>query len=123
LAERFGISTSTVRNILADAPGNTFNSTCFPQSDELSTHIGALCTRDTDVHKPGPKLGVGPVKLLRMINGRSSPPKAILAGLGKELDSDVRYLNKLEDEIRKTFCVGRRYLAIWRSDRSPLIRR
>ena len=67
---------------------------------EFSKHIGALCvTRGTDVYKLGAKLGIDPAELLRMINGRTKPTKAVIAGLAKELDSDVRYLEKLVAEI------------------------
>jgi hypothetical protein len=45
--------------------------------------------RDTNVHKLGPKLGVDPMELLRMINGRAVPTKAAIAGLARVLDSDV----------------------------------
>jgi hypothetical protein len=45
-------------------------------------------------------LGVDPMELLRMINGRSLPTKAIVAGLARELDSDLLYLEKLAEEIR-----------------------
>lgn len=34
-----------------------------------------------------------------MINGRSIPTKAVIAGLPKELDSDPQYLEKLAAEI------------------------
>jgi hypothetical protein len=37
----------------------------------------------------------------RKRNGRSLPTKAIVAGLAKEFDSDVQYLEKLAEEIRK----------------------
>jgi hypothetical protein len=49
--------------------------------------------------------GVDPIELLRMINGRSLPTKAIVAGLARELDSDVRYLEKLAEEIRNDLAV------------------
>ena len=40
-----------------------------------------------------------PTELLRMINGRAKPTKAVIASLARELDSDVRYLAKLAAEI------------------------
>ena len=71
-----------------------------PKVYEFSKHIGALCVRaNTNVHKLGEKLGIDPMELLRMINGRSIPTKAVIAGLAKELDSDPRYLEKLAAEI------------------------
>jgi hypothetical protein len=42
-----------------------------------------------------------PMELLRMINGKVVPTKAVVHGLARELDSDVRYLEKLVEEIRK----------------------
>jgi hypothetical protein len=72
-----------------------------PKVYEFSKHIGALCvTRDTNVFKLGAKLGVDPMELLRMINGRAVPTKAVIAGLGKELESDVSYLTRLAAEIK-----------------------
>jgi hypothetical protein len=39
---------------------------CSQQSTEFSKHVRALCViRDTDVHKLGAKLGVGPTELLK----------------------------------------------------------
>jgi hypothetical protein len=73
-----------------------------PKVFEFSKHIGALCaTRGTDVYKLGAKLGIDPMELLRMINGKVMPTKAIISGLASELDSDVRYLEKLAAEIGK----------------------
>jgi hypothetical protein len=72
-----------------------------PKVYEFSRHIGALCvTRDTNVYKLGVKLGVDPTELLRMINGKIMPTKAVISGLARELDSDVRYLEKLAAEIK-----------------------
>jgi len=45
-----------------------------PKVYEFSKHIGALrVTRGTDVHKLGAGLGVDPMELLRMVNGRGMP--------------------------------------------------
>jgi hypothetical protein len=43
-----------------------------------------------------------PPELQRMINGIATPTKAVMAGLARELDTDVRHLEKLAEEI----CVG-----------------
>jgi transcriptional regulator with XRE-family HTH domain len=68
---------------------------------EFSRHIGALCARrHTNIQELGAKLGVHPMLLLSMINGRIMPTKAVIIGLAKELDSDVRYLEKLTSEIK-----------------------
>ena len=36
-----------------------------------------------------------------MINGQAIPTMAVIEGLAKELDFDVRYLEKLVDQIRE----------------------
>ena len=41
-----------------------------------------------------------PMDLLRMINGKVPLNKKVIAGLAKELGSDVRYLEKLAAEIK-----------------------
>jgi hypothetical protein len=64
--------------------------------------MGALCaTRGTDVYKLGAKLDLDPTDLLRMINGKMVPTEAVISGLARELDSDVRYLEKLAEEVKK----------------------
>jgi putative sterol carrier protein len=73
-----------------------------PKVYEFSKHIGALCVkRDTNVQQLGATLGIDPTELLRMINGKVMPTKAIISGLARELDSDVSYLTKLAAEIKK----------------------
>jgi transcriptional regulator with XRE-family HTH domain len=57
-------------------------------------------TRGTDVFKLGAKLGMDPMELLRLINGKTVPTKAVVQELAKELDSDVSYLTKLAAEIK-----------------------
>ena len=80
---------------------------------EFSKHIGALCVkRDTNVHKLGAKLGIDPTELLSMINGKKVPTKAVISGLARELDSDVRCLEKLAEEIRKGSVEGRTSLLL-----------
>jgi hypothetical protein len=73
-----------------------------PKVYAFSQHISSLCvTRDTNVFKLGAKLSIDPAELLRMINGRVVPTKAVLVGLAKELNSSVRYLEKLAEEIKQ----------------------
>jgi hypothetical protein len=68
----------------------------------FSQHLGTLCvTHDTNVHKLGAKLGIDPGELLRMINGKVVPTRAVIQGLAKELDSDPRDLEQLAEEISK----------------------
>jgi plasmid maintenance system antidote protein VapI len=74
-----------------------------PKIYEFSKHIGTLCVRaNKNVHTLGEKLGIDPMELLRMINGRSVATKAVIAGLDKDLDSDPRYLEKLAAEMKQS---------------------
>jgi hypothetical protein len=67
----------------------------------LARHIGALCvTNDTNVFKLGVAVGLDPLDLLSMINGRQAMPSKVAATLAKALDSDASYLEKLAQEVR-----------------------
>jgi putative sterol carrier protein len=66
----------------------------------FAVHIGTLCvTKDTDVRKMGATIGIDPMELLSMINGKTPLTKAALVGLSKELGSDLAYLQRLAGEI------------------------
>jgi hypothetical protein len=68
----------------------------------FSIYVGNLCvTRGTDIFKLGAKLGVGPIEVLRMINGKVAATKAVIQGFAKQRGSDPRSLEKLAEEIRK----------------------
>jgi hypothetical protein len=72
-----------------------------PKVYEFSRHICALCaTRGTDVFRLGAKLGIDPMELLEMINGKVVPINEVVAGLVEELDSNVSLLTKLAVEIK-----------------------
>jgi hypothetical protein len=72
-----------------------------PKVYEFSKHIRALCaTRGTDVFTLGAKLGIDPMELLEMINGKVVPTRAVISGLAKELHSNVSLLTKLATEIK-----------------------
>jgi hypothetical protein len=72
-----------------------------PKVYEFSGHICALCaTRGTDVFRLGTKLGIDPMELLQMINGKVMPTRAVISGLAKELHSKVSLLTKLATEIK-----------------------
>jgi hypothetical protein len=72
-----------------------------PKAYEFTNHICALCaTRGTDVFRLGAKLGIDPMELLQMINGKVVPTRAVISGLAKELDSNVSLLTKLATEIK-----------------------
>ena len=61
-----------------------------PKVYEFSKHIADLCaTRGTDVFRLGTKLGIDPMELLQMINGKVVPTKEVISGLAKELHSAV----------------------------------
>jgi hypothetical protein len=80
-------------------------------------------TRDTDVHNLAVALAQDPTEPPFMINGRASPAKAIVAGLAKALDSDVRFLDRLADEIRKHLAAKACKRSCIRSSRPPKRRR
>jgi hypothetical protein len=68
----------------------------FPQ------YVRELCVkRRTNVHALGAKLRLDPMELLKMIDGRVAPTKAALGALAKEVDSEIRFLEKLAEKIRK----------------------
>jgi hypothetical protein len=48
----------------------------------------------------GAALGIDPAELLKIINGRAPASLAFRTGLAKELHSDVRFLDRLAEEIR-----------------------
>jgi hypothetical protein len=49
----------------------------------------------------GEKLKMPVEDLMRQCKGKTSPTKALVKGLAKELDIDESFLNRLADEIRK----------------------
>jgi hypothetical protein len=72
-----------------------------PKVCEFSKHVADLCaTRGTDVFTLAAKLGIDPMELLRMINGKVVPTRAVISGLAKELHSNVSLLTKLATEIK-----------------------
>jgi hypothetical protein len=72
-----------------------------PKVCEFSKHIADLCaTRGTDVFNLAAKLGIDPMELLRMINGKVVSTRAVISGLAKELHSNVSLLTKLATEIK-----------------------
>lgn len=60
-----------------------------------------MCARRIlNVYQHGPPLGIDPAELRVIINGKKAPPPQVLQGLAKELDVDLRYLEKLAEELR-----------------------
>jgi hypothetical protein len=41
------------------------------------------------------------VDLMRQVNGKVAPSKALVKGLARKLDISEAYLDKLEEEVRK----------------------
>ncbi len=67
---------------------------------KFSKYVAALCVRgDINVIKLGVKLGIDPLDLLRMINGKAKPTEALIEGLAHELGCDASYLQKLAEVI------------------------
>jgi hypothetical protein len=67
---------------------------------EFKRYVAALCVqRDTHVTKLGVKLWIDPLDLLWMIHGKTTPTKAVIDGLARELRGDVGYLEKLAEVI------------------------
>ena len=68
---------------------------------EFSKYIGAFCVRaNKNVHQLGAALGLDPMLLLRMINGRRRRPRQSLAE-AKELEISESHLDKLAEEVRR----------------------
>jgi ribosome-binding protein aMBF1 (putative translation factor) len=68
---------------------------------EFTKHVGDLCTRrELDIHRLAERLTMDPTELLKMINGRLMPTNLVLSGLARELHTDLRYLEKLADEVQ-----------------------
>jgi hypothetical protein len=71
-----------------------------PKPKAFAVYIGTLCVeKQTDVRKMGGKIGIDPMELLSMVNGKTPLTKAARVGLAKELGSDLAYLQKLAAEI------------------------
>jgi hypothetical protein len=69
-----------------------------PSTEPLSC---ALCaTQSTDVFRLGAKVGIDPMELLQMINGKMVPTRTVISGLAKELHSNVSLLTNLAAEIK-----------------------
>ena len=61
-----------------------------------------MCARKMlSVYQLGQRLGVDPDELLDMINGKKLPTQTVVHGLAKELDVDIRYLERLAAELRE----------------------
>jgi hypothetical protein len=65
----------------------------------FTRYIGQLCAqREIDIYRLAERLTMDPTELLKMINGKLAPTHAALSGLARELDIDVRYLERLAED-------------------------
>jgi len=72
------------------------------QVSEFTRHVGDLCARrEIDIYQLAERLAMDPAELLEMVNGRLMPTDAVLSGLSKELDSDVRNLKMLAEKMQQ----------------------
>jgi hypothetical protein len=69
-----------------------------------SVSTSPICARPrgTDVFKLAAKLGIDPMELLQMINGKNVPTGAVISGLAKELHSNVSLLTKLATPLKSS---------------------
>jgi hypothetical protein len=71
------------------------------QVSDFTRYVGVLLSRrQVEIYPLSRRLNMDPTELQRMINGIATPTKAVIAGLARELDTDVRHLEKLAEEIR-----------------------
>jgi ribosome-binding protein aMBF1 (putative translation factor) len=69
---------------------------------QFSTHIGAACaTQFRTFADLAEKLKIPVEDLMRQCNGKTSPSKALVKGLAKELAIDESFVDKLAEEVRK----------------------
>jgi sulfur carrier protein ThiS len=69
---------------------------------DFSTHIGAACnTQSRTFADLVDKLRMPVEDVIRQVNGKTAPSKALVKGLAKELDIDLSFLERLADEVRK----------------------
>jgi hypothetical protein len=74
----------------------------YEPPSNFCTHIGAACAKQfRSFGDLAEKLKMDGTDLMRQCNGKTSPNKALVKGLAKELDIDESYLNRLGDEVRK----------------------
>lgn len=73
-----------------------------PKLYSFSTTIGAACAKQLRTFVDlAEKLKMDVVDLMRQVNGKAAPSKALVKGLTRELDISESYLDKLAEEVRK----------------------
>jgi transcriptional regulator with XRE-family HTH domain len=69
---------------------------------EFTKLVGDLCARrEIDIYQLAERLAMDPAELVKIVNGKLMPTDAVLAGLSKALDSDVRNLKELAGKIKQ----------------------
>jgi hypothetical protein len=81
-----------------------------PKVYEFSKHIGAICVRaNKNLHTLDAALGIDPMLLLRMINGREAPTKAVIAGLARswtQIRGISRSWLRRSSQLKGTTCLA-----------------
>jgi transcriptional regulator with XRE-family HTH domain len=73
-----------------------------PKLYAFSTHIGAACAKQFRTFADlAEALKMDVHELMRQCNAKTTPSKALVKGLAKELDIDESFLNCLAEEVRK----------------------
>jgi len=73
-----------------------------PKLYSFSTHIGAACARKmVSFSELADRLKMDVHQLMREVNAKAPPSKALVKGLARELDINESFLEKLAEEVRK----------------------
>jgi hypothetical protein len=73
-----------------------------PRLYQFSTFVGTACNKQCRTFADlAEKLKIDVVDLMRQVNGKAAPSKALVKGLARELDISEPYLDKLAEEVRK----------------------
>jgi transcriptional regulator with XRE-family HTH domain len=73
-----------------------------PKLYSFTTHIGAACARKmVSFSELAERLKMDVHQLMREVNAKAPPSKALVKGLARELDINESYLEKLAEEVRK----------------------
>jgi ribosome-binding protein aMBF1 (putative translation factor) len=73
-----------------------------PKLYQFSTHVGVACNKQSRTFADlAEKLKMDVTDLMRQVNGKTAPSKALVKGLSRELDINESFLEKLAEEVRK----------------------
>jgi ribosome-binding protein aMBF1 (putative translation factor) len=68
----------------------------------FSTHVGSACARQfISFQDLADKLKLDVHALMKQCNAKTPPTRALVKGLARELKIDVKFLEKLADEVRR----------------------